>query len=165
LHYNTNNILNKKFGRLTVIDITDRRSPRGEIYWLCRCDCGNNKIIKGTHLTRIKKGIKSCGCLPKEVGMKNIKFGKDNYFWKGGITKSYSDRLQKSHEIQRWRKKIFKRDKYTCQYCHQIGKELNAHHIKSWMLYPDLRFDLDNGITLCKSCHIYVHNINVLSQN
>lgn len=34
---------------------------------------------------------------------------------------------------------------------------VNAHHLYSWKSYPLLRFDIDNGITLCKKCHINFH--------
>lgn len=56
-----------------------------------------------------------------------------------------------------WRKKVFKRDNYTCQKCGNYGQQLNAHHILSWANHPDERFNVDNGVTLCKSCHILVH--------
>lgn len=53
-----------------------------------------------------------------------------------------------------WRKKVYARDKHQCQWpgCSQ-KKRLNAHHIKSWAQYPGLRFDINNGITLCKYHH------------
>lgn len=56
-----------------------------------------------------------------------------------------------------WRTKVFERDKYTCAICGQVGGELNAHHIRPFAEYPDLRLDLDNGVTLCKACHKRVH--------
>lgn len=55
-----------------------------------------------------------------------------------------------------WRTAVFERDSYTCQACGD-KKRLNAHHIKTWTGYPDLRFDLTNGITLCFSCHAKKH--------
>lgn len=61
-------------------------------------------------------------------------------------------------EYKNWRKKIYARDKYTCQWpgCSQKAK-LNAHHIYRWVDYPGLRYHLDNGITLCRFHH---DNIN-----
>jgi 5-methylcytosine-specific restriction endonuclease McrA len=54
-----------------------------------------------------------------------------------------------------FRKKVLKRDKYTCQMCNKKGKRvwLNVHHIMKWSSASSLRYDTDNGITLCKYCH------------
>jgi len=53
-----------------------------------------------------------------------------------------------------WRKKVYKRDKHKCQMpgC-GYRKYLQAHHIQRWASASSLRFDVDNGITLCKNCH------------
>ena len=58
-----------------------------------------------------------------------------------------------------WRKKIYARDKYTCQWpeC-KSKKKLNAHHIKRWADNPILRFEVNNGITLCWRCHKNIQN-------
>lgn len=52
-----------------------------------------------------------------------------------------------------WRKSILRKNKYTCQNCKQIGGKLIAHHIHPYNNYPELQYNLDNGITLCKECH------------
>jgi hypothetical protein len=56
-------------------------------------------------------------------------------------------------ELKIWRKEVFNRDNFTCQKCKQKSGKIEAHHIKRWSEYPDLRFDINNGITLCKTCH------------
>lgn len=60
-------------------------------------------------------------------------------------------------ELKKWRKEIFKRDNYTCTICNVRGQRINAHHIYSWDKYKEKRFDLDNGVTLCNSCHKDFH--------
>lgn len=60
-------------------------------------------------------------------------------------------------EYDEWRKAVFQRDDYTCQRCGQRGGRLHAHHIKAWAEYPELRYDVANGITYCAKCHQAVH--------
>jgi len=58
----------KKFGKLTVVERADEYvSPSGQrhIRWLCKCDCGNNVIVKGNSLK--SDNTKSCGCLSSET--------------------------------------------------------------------------------------------------
>lgn len=73
---------------------------------------------------------------------------------KGGISK-INDRHDSS-EYKEWRKAVYARDNYRCVKCGSKVK-INAHHIKSWKYYPDLRYNLSNGITLCEACHIKLH--------
>lgn len=72
--------------------------------------------------------------------------------WKGGKTRqAIIDR--NSMEYRNWRTEVFKRDDYTCQFCGEKGGNLNAHHIRPFALFSQLRFDISNGITLCEGCH------------
>lgn len=65
------------------------------------------------------------------------------------MQRNYKDPLYK-----KWRLDVYKRDKFTCKWpgCNKSNK-LNAHHIKTWAHYPGFRFDVNNGITLCKQHH------------
>lgn len=69
----------------------------------------------------------------------------------------FNNSFRNEGPIASWRKNIFERDDYTCQKCRIKGKQLNAHHIKPWALFPDLRFEISNGITLCVTCHKEEH--------
>lgn len=60
----------------------------------------------------------------------------------------YHDRRYK-----RWRTRVFRRDRWTCQECHKKGSYLEVHHIFPKGKFPKLIFVVGNGITLCKPCH------------
>lgn len=66
-------------------------------------------------------------------------------------------RDRSSADYTNWRKAVFERDEYTCQRCKKKGGNLNAHHIKKWSKHPSLRYEISNGLTLCKICHKEVH--------
>ena len=78
--------------------------------------------------------------------------GKNNTNWRGGISRIRSSEEKK---VTKWRMAVFERDGFKCQCCGQIGGELNGHHILSWIDYPAERYNVDNGITLCRDCHFY----------
>lgn len=65
------------------------------------------------------------------------------------MERNYNDPIYK-----KWRVDVGKRDGFACQWpgcgCTQ---RLRFHHIKRWADYPALRFEVDNGITLCKKHH------------
>ena len=63
------NLLNQRFGRLTVIAPAPNDGKRTR--WLCQCDCGNTKIVKTEQLR--SNICKSCGCLRQETARKNGK--------------------------------------------------------------------------------------------
>ena len=75
--------------------------------------------------------------------------GKNNPAWRGGTTQ----RSLNTKEYKEWRATVFARDDFTCQGCGIIGGYLEAHHIKEWVNYSDLRFEVSNGLTLCETCH------------
>jgi len=87
---------------------------------------------------------------PEEYG------GENHWNWKGGITE-INRKLRRSKEYKEWQKAVFKRDRWTCQICGYKGHDLVAHHILPFSEYPELRFDPDNGITLCRRCHKKLH--------
>lgn len=73
---------------------------------------------------------------------------------KNGFTKHQVDRcLRASKKATEWRTAVFKRDDYACQICKTRGGYLEAHHIFPFAYYPELRFDVSNGTTLCRKCH------------
>lgn len=76
----------------------------------------------------------------------------NHWNWRGGITLK-SLKIRKSIEYRLWREAVFARDGWTCKSCHIKGGYIEAHHIKKFSKYPELRLAIDNGMTLCKKCH------------
>ena len=71
---------------------------------------------------------------------------------------------RESIEYYNWRKAVLQRDDYKCVQCGQIGGKLHAHHRLSFFHNKNLRFDVDNGITLCIQCHEDLHGFIIGSK-
>lgn len=89
--------------------------------------------------------------------MKQSSLGEKASNWKGGVT-AINYRIRRSGEYKAWRLSVFERDNYTCVHCGNKSAAgnrvvLNADHIKPFAFYPKLRFDINNGRTLCEPCH------------
>ena len=87
------------------------------------------------------------------------RFGGDKHpNWKGGIDLE-NKRIRRSLEYQIWQSEVYKRDGWKCRLCgkHCQKKDIIAHHIKLFSDFPELRFSVENGITLCRKCHCKIH--------
>jgi len=134
-----------------------------------KCKCGKLFKVKDYHFKQkycspkcskryqIRKGNSSC-------------FGKNHPNWKGGTTPLLL-LIRRSFKYLKWREAVFMRDKFTCQKCSDNkGGNLEAHHI---IRFSDIireykitnikeankcseLWNLDNGITYCDTCHIYI---------
>lgn len=54
---------------------------------------------------------------------------------------------------------VFERDDFTCVICHQHGGDLAAHHLNGYNWDINNRYNVDNGVTMCKKCHGDFHSI------
>jgi hypothetical protein len=113
-------------------------SHKGQVCW------ATGKTLSETHRKNISKG--RCG---KMVGL-------NNHMWKGGKT-SLSKNLRRRIEFKQWREAVFERDDYTCMNCGIRGGDLHPHHIFQVSEYPELVYNVKNGITLCVKCHYTFH--------
>lgn len=113
--------------------------------------------IPQTHpnaLKNLKNAVKfKKGQIPWNKGKKMPEMtGEKHFAWKGG-TYDRDRKIDMGRKNYRaWRMAVLERDGYKCIWC---GNEnnLNADHIKSYIKYPELRYAIDNGRTLCVNCH------------
>ena len=88
----------------------------------------------------------------------NYNTGENVHNYNKDLTEEERINKRKYPEYYQWRNNVFQRDDFTCQCClSKGGIELNAHHIKNYSTHKDLRTSINNGITLCKSCHKEFH--------
>ncbi len=97
-----------------------------------------NQFKKGEHSsikTQFKKGYIPWNYIEDRTKVKN----RDHHF---------------TTEYISWRKSVFERDGYQCRISEEkCGKYVEAHHIYSWKDYVELRYKINNGITLCRAHH------------
>ena len=104
------------------------------------CAAWNAGLSKATHPETVTWGVA----------------GEDHWAWKGGISGT-NTLIRQTSEYKMWRRSVFIRDKYTCRGCGQRGGDLEAHHVTHFAVCEKLRFDIDNGLTLCVKCHKEMH--------
>jgi hypothetical protein len=140
------------FGKLRVLRYGEGKYSRKCNFstFVCRCKCGNEVEVVVSNLKR--GNTTSCGCYRSE-----IKSGKNSIFYNSKLTDD--ERIVKRNvpEYVEWRKAVYERDNYTCKACSKVGGHLVAHHIVPYSTNKKLRFNVDNGITLCKTCHKEFH--------
>ena len=109
------------------------------------------KISEETRKKR-SESVKKAFTPEFRIKMADSRRGEKSHLWKGGVT-PVNKAIRHSIEYRLWRESVFKRDNYTCVWCGKVGGRIEADHIKAFKDYPELRFAIDNGRTLCKSCH------------
>lgn len=141
--------------------VKDKTKMFGHIPWNKGVPCSDNtknKIsLKNKGKIRTLDQRKTLSIAKKKSGIKPpIQRGEKNVNWKGGITPE-NVKIRNSIEIDLWKRKCLERDMFTCQKTGQKGGKLVIHHILNFSSNPELRFDIDNGITLSKISHDNFH--------
>ena len=122
-----------------------------------------NKGQKRTKETRKKMsesrmGMKFTDEHRRNIGLKSIGriAGNKNPNYIDGRT-SENAKIRVSIEYRLWREAVFARDNWTCQKTGIKGGKLHPHHIQNFSKFHELRFAIDNGITLSEKAHKEFH--------
>lgn len=83
----------------------------------------------------------------KFVGEKSVLYIKDRSLLK-------KDDRRNDYSYKEWRKEVYKRDGFTCRIAdNKCNGKIEAHHILGWVDHEELRYNINNGITLCHAHH------------
>ena len=161
-----------RYGRLIVLKC-EGKDDKGRYLWLCRCDCGNEKIIVGDYLSSGR--VKSCGCL-KEEHLKNIGFqfrGEEDR--ENAILKLEYSHLKKRHKRKKMVGEVIDFDtfkslvKQPCKYCGmKYSKTLRDRVDKNFTLKINgidridnrIGYTKENSVPCCKICNFAKHTMN-----
>lgn len=127
---------------------------------LCKCGCGGwtkegNNFMLGHRCKKIKSSPQLCKCGCGEMTNEGAKYINYHFWYKDG-------KFQKKKD---WTLAVKIRDNYICQKCGKEnlkGHNCHAHHIKSKDEFPELIYDVNNGQTLCNTCHQILHRTGKL---
>lgn len=86
--------------------------------------------------------------------------GENNPCWKPPEQRIGGEAMQARNSIEydEWRFSVYKRDRNLCEICGERKDPMVAHHLDGFNLFPEKRFDVDNGVTLCDFHHISFHS-------
>lgn len=89
------------------------------------------------------------------------KRGKEHYKYNENLTdeERFFDRKSKK-EYRDWRQSVYKLYNFSCDICGSKSSKKNkivAHHLESYDVNIDLRYDISNGVAMCSCCHIDFH--------
>jgi hypothetical protein len=128
----------RKMSDETKKKVSDSKKKNPTRYWL-------GKKLSSEHKANLKKHHS------------HSLIGENSPNWKGGVTPEHN-KIRDSIESKLWIHSVFARDNWTCQKYGTKGGNLTAHHILNFSSHPELRFAIDNGITLSVKAHKEFHH-------
>lgn len=85
--------------------------------------------------------------------------------WFNTLNEDEKIKSRKYPEYYDWIKNVKNRDDFTCEICKYKGEDIVAHHLDGYSWCKERRTDIDNGVTLCKSCHDEFHSMYGFKNN
>lgn len=123
---------------------------------------------KGKHLKQLPyKRCEECGKKFRKTAIysyrvwEKLRYCSRECYWKAKDTgyTSENKKLRMNKKWRDWRKAVFTKDNWTCQKYKIKSGRLHPHHIQNFAEFPELRFEIDNGITLSEKAHKEFHKI------
>lgn len=159
-------IVGCKFGKLTILNISEVRGNRGQIRYDCSCDCGNTHTVSGESIRSGKS--KSCGCNKFEYKPKTYNTNRENQIWK----QLYKSTIEKRSKKNKWEiiismAEFVKLSKQPCLYCGispfieiidrcniiNADKDVKIFANGIDRVNSDLGYVSNNCVSCCKHCN------------
>jgi hypothetical protein len=139
---------------------------RAKISLACKGRVAPNKGKHPSDATKEKMHLASTGRIPWNKGKggykvsrtvesnKNMSRGPAHYLWVGDRTKLKKQNRRNDSAYKEWRITVYRRDGFKCKISNvECRGRIEAHHILAWAEFPELRYQPNNGITLCRNHH------------
>lgn len=122
------------------------------------CDYCKALVPKSkVQLTLTKLHFCNRDCFGKGIGKYRSGTLHHSYDHSKTDTERVRDRLYPGYK--EWRSDVYKRDNYSCVVCgNNKSGNLIAHHLYSHHAHKELRLSVNNGVTVCRECHLSFHN-------
>jgi hypothetical protein len=114
-----------------------------------------NKGKTKKEFSQLSSGGVQKGRTPWNKGKKRPEMtGEKHHFWIKDRTKIKKQHERNNPNDKQWKYAVYKRDNFKCRLLdNHCNGRMEAHHIFSWKDYPELRCNINNGITLCHYHH------------
>lgn len=138
-----------------------------QTYIDCLCQCGEPLKVGLNDITHYNKENKIYSC--KKCGREKTSVktkGKPKYYCRGEKNPNYNpdltdeDREDRRINLQykEWQYKVKEKYKFTCDICgDNRGGNLESHHLDGHSWCKEKRYEVNNGVCLCKHCHKEFH--------
>ena len=151
----TIDITGQKYGRLTVIERAGSYR-RHQITWLCRCDCGNEVVVKSNALRT--GNTRSCGCLVREG---NYKLAEGEAAFNGLFSRMRRNAKERGLKWHLTKAQVHYLTKQLCYYCGAAPKKsTNRHKLNGDYVYNGLDrtdnakgYGIGNVVPCCEECN------------
>lgn len=152
--------MNKRIYKKTIPEICTECEKRffvrqkNDKLRFCGRSC-KNKFFSRTNPCSLPIGGGGENMMPHVIeGRRNRMLGSNNHNWIIDRSKLKKKEQRNDSAYQDWRKQVWLRDNFKCKIANPDCKgRIEAHHILSWKEYPELRYEVNNGITLCHLHH------------
>lgn len=108
-------------------------------------DCGGEKADHATRCSKCHFALMRTDANPNRLPPEQCKTD-ESKLWR------------KRLEYREWRNSVFSRDGYRCRVCNKNTRNLHPHHLDCFADFPEKRFEVDNGVTLCADHHKQFHS-------